>query len=360
VFGGTAHAVDDGGAMVIEQPPIFECPWLALVGITNYYFAKSIASIAYRIPLKLCRKSGAATSAQTIEAINVHYMHNIGVRNSTLLCLITLLFAACQKDAPATLVKEHWRVITIAPSTAANMQALGLSSAMVGVSEWCPVGTFQGLSRVGSLGAPSLERIAELNPNIVIVQGRQDVLEKYCQQNGVFFKSFTTDSLESWRQEINWLGDAFDCQDRAASLVKNFDEQLTKLNPNHLSKPCLLVASRKNFDVADLLVAARQSFLNELLVAAGGSNVVADDTDYVYLQEELLPELNPHIIFELHESEAATRSLTIWQKSFEDITAVGDNQVYSIFNPQALMPGPNMIETARIMSEIIQLQKPVQ
>jgi iron complex transport system substrate-binding protein len=287
-------------------------------------------------------------------------MHNIGVRNSTLLCLITLLFAACQKDAPATLVKEHWRVITIAPSTAANMQALGLSSAMVGVSEWCPVGTFQGLSRVGSLGAPSLERIAELNPNIVIVQGRQDVLEKYCQQNGVFFKSFTTDSLESWRQEINWLGDAFDCQDRAASLVKNFDEQLTKLNPNHLSKPCLLVASRKNFDVADLLVAARQSFLNELLVAAGGSNVVADDTDYVYLQEELLPELNPHIIFELHESEAATRSLTIWQKSFENITAVGDNQVYSIFNPQALMPGPNMIETARIMSEIIQLQKPVQ
>jgi iron complex transport system substrate-binding protein len=287
-------------------------------------------------------------------------MHNIGVRNSTLLCLITLLFAACQKDAPATLVKEHWRVITIAPSTAANMQALGLSSAMVGVSEWCPVGTFQGLPRVGSLGAPSLERIAELNPNIVIVQGRQDVLEKYCQQNGVFFKSFTTDSLESWRQEINWLGDAFDCQDRAASLVKNFDEQLTKLNPNHLSKPCLLVASRKNFDVADLLVAARQSFLNELLVAAGGSNVVADDTDYVYLQEELLPELNPHIIFELHESEAATRSLTIWQKSFENITAVGDNQVYSIFNPQALMPGPNMIETARIMSEIIQLQKPVQ
>jgi iron complex transport system substrate-binding protein len=287
-------------------------------------------------------------------------MHNIGVRNSTLLCLITLLFAACQKDAPATLVKEHWRVITIAPSTAANMQALGLSSAMVGVSEWCPVGTFQGLSRVGSLGAPSLERIAELNPNIVIVQGRQDVLEKYCQQNGVFFKSFTTDSLESWRQEINWLGDAFDCQDRAASLVKNFDEQLTKLNPNHLSKPCLLVASRKNFDVADLLVAARQSFLNELLVAAGGSNVVADDTDYVYLQEELLPELNPHIIFELHESEAATRALTVWQKSFENITAVGDNQVYSIFNPQALMPGPNMIETARIMSEIIQLQKPVQ
>ena len=285
-------------------------------------------------------------------------MHNIEVRDSTLLCLITLLFATCQKDMPATLVKENWRVITIAPSTAANMQALGLSNVMVGVSEWCPVDAFRGLPRIGGLGAPSLERIAELNPNVVIVQGRQDVLEKYCQQNGVFFKSFSTDSLESWRQEIDWLGDAFDCQDHAASLVKDFDEQLTKLNPNHLSKPCLLVASRKNFDVADLLVAARQSFLNELLVAAGGSNVVADDTDYVYLQEELLPELNPHIIFELHESETATRTLTIWQKYFANIDAVSDNQVYSIFKPQALMPGPNMIETARIMSEIIQRQKP--
>ena len=287
-------------------------------------------------------------------------MHNIEVRDSTLLCLITLLFAACQKDVPATLVKENWRVITIAPSTAANMQALGLSNAIVGVSEWCPVDTFQDLPRVGGLGAPSLERIAELNPNVVIVQGRQDVLEKYCQQNGVFFKSFTTDSLESWRQEMDWLGAAFDCQDNAANLVKKFDGQLAKLNPNHLSKPCLLVASRKNFDVADLLVAAQQSFLNELLVAAGGTNVVAEDTDYVYLQEELLPELNPHIIFELHESETKTRALTIWQKYFGNITAVGDNQVYNIFNPQALMPGPNMIETARTMSEIIQRQKLVQ
>ena len=231
---------------------------------------------------------------------------------------------------------------------------------MVGVSEWCPVGTFQDLPRVGGLGAPSLERISELNPNVVIVQGRQDVLEKYCQQNGVFFKSFTTDSLESWRQEMDWLGATFDCQDSAANLVKKFDGQLAKLNPNHLSKPCLLVASRKTFDVADLLVAAQQSFLNELLVAAGGINVMAEDTDYVYLQEELLPELNPHIIFEFHESETETRALTIWQKYFVNITAVGDNQVYSIFNPQALMPGPNMIETARTMSEIIQQQKLVQ
>ena len=285
-------------------------------------------------------------------------MHNIEVRDSTLLCLITLLFTTCQKDVPATLAKDGWRVITIAPSTAANMQALGLSGVMIGVSEWCPVDAFLDLPRIGGLGAPSLERISELNPNVVIVQGRQDILEKYCQQNGVFFKSFATDSLESWRQEIDWLGGAFDCQDAAVNLVQSFDEQLAKLNPNHLSKPCLLVASRKNFDVADLLVAAQQSFLNELLIAAGGINVVADDTDYVYLQEELLPELNPHIIFELHESEAATRALTIWQKSFASVDAVSDNQVYSIFEPQALMPGPNMIQTARIMSEIIQRQKP--
>ena len=117
--------------MVIEQPAVFKCSWLALVGVTDYYLAKSIASIMHRIPLKFCRKSGAATSTQTIEAINVHYMHNIEVRDSTLLCLITLLFATCQKEVPATLVKENWRVITIAPSTAANIQALGVSNIMI-------------------------------------------------------------------------------------------------------------------------------------------------------------------------------------------------------------------------------------
>jgi iron complex transport system substrate-binding protein len=250
-------------------------------------------------------------------------------------------------------------VITIAPSTAANIHALGAGDVIVGVSEWCPVGAFRDLPRVGGLGSPSLERIAELNPNVIIVQGRHDALEKYCQQKGVFFKSFATDSVGSWLQEVTWLGDAFDCQGRAANLVQEFNDQLAKLNPRHLSKPCLLVASRKNFDVADLLVAAQRSFLNDLLAAAGGVNAITDNTDYVYLQEELLLELNPHIIFELHESEAEISPLTIWQKAFGDIDAVANSQVYCIFTPQSLMPGPNMIETAQRMSEIIQRQKPV-
>jgi iron complex transport system substrate-binding protein len=282
------------------------------------------------------------------------------VRNSTLLCLIPLLFAACQKDVLPALVKEGWRVITIAPSTAANIQALGMGSLVVGVSDWCAVDDYSDLPRIGGLGSPSLERISELQPNVVIVQGRHAVLEKYCRQNGIYFMSFTTDSLDAWRQEIRWLGDAFNCSEKANSLINDFGQQLQALGDDEWRPRCLLVAGRKSNQVADLLVAAQQSFLTELLEAAGGINVLADDDDYIYLQEELLPELNPQIIFELHFAEASKPPLDIWEMTFPHIDAVDNGRIYNLFNPQVLMPGPNMVKTAQAMSDIIQRQKPVQ
>ena len=194
----------------------------------------------------------------------------------------------------------------------------------------------------------------------MLVQGRQDVLQKYCAQNNIYFKSFTTDSLSEWRNEINWLGGAFKCKDRAITLLQNFKTELAKLKNTSPFVDCLLVVSRKNNDVANLLIAADNGFLSDLLQAVGGRNVVAGSDNYIYLQEELLLELNPQVIFELHEAEKAPMDLKAWQQSFSTVAAVKNAQVHNIFRPQALMPSYQMLETARLMSEIIQQQTPVQ
>lgn len=279
------------------------------------------------------------------------------MRIFTLLCLGAVLFAACQKKLPAPLPESDWRIVTIAPSTADNISALGLEKLVVGVSEWCSVEEFSALPRIGGLGSPSLERISELNPNMVLVQGRQDVLQKYCLQNDIFFKSFNTDSINAWRQEINWLGQALDCGIKADGVLNAFDKDLQDLAHNGDPIDCLLVVSRKSFQVADLLVAANASFLSELLSAAGGRNVLDEDDNYIFLQEELLPQLNPQIIFELHAAEGNASALGIWQDSFAGIDAVKDHAVHNIFREQALMPSSSMIETARLMAQIIQQRR---
>jgi iron complex transport system substrate-binding protein len=287
-------------------------------------------------------------------------MHNIYVRFSAPLALITLLLFGCQKEVVVAFPSAKLRVVTIAPSTAANLSALGCGDSVVGVSEWCAVDEFSPLPRIGDLGSPSLERIAEIRPNVVLVQGRQDVLKKYCDQNSIFFKSFNTDSVSGWRNEVLWLGMHFNQKQRAAALVEQFDKDLADIPSSGLKPKCLMVLSRKNHQIADLLVAAQHSFLSELLVAAGGTNVITDKSDYVYLQEELLPQLNPQFIFELHFVDGEKSAVEDWLNNFSSLEAVRGRQVHNVFSPQALMPGPKMIETVRLLSEIIRQQKPVQ
>lgn len=282
------------------------------------------------------------------------------MRIFTLLCLGAVLFTACQKELPAPLPVSGWRIVTIAPSTADNISALGRGELVIGVSEWCAVEEFSELPRIGGLGSPSLERILELNPNMVLVQGRQDVLQKYCSQNNIFFKSFNTDSISDWRQEIEWLGQALQCTEQANHLLNSFDKSLDALGNSGEAVDCLLVVGRRNFQVADLLIAGKASFLSELLSAVGGRNVVNEESNYIFLQEELLPELNPKIIFELHAAEENASALDIWQDSFSGLDAVKGHEVHSLFRAQALMPSSKMIETARLMSQIIQQQKLVQ
>ncbi|MDP6962755.1 MAG: ABC transporter substrate-binding protein [Planctomycetota bacterium] len=272
---------------------------------------------------------------------------------------MTVLLLNCQKTSHANFPTANWRIITIGPSTAANLYSLGLSDNIVAVSEWCSVPQFDELPRIGALGSPSLERIAELQPNVVLVQGRQDQLEQYCLQNQVFFHSFNTDTIQGWREEMSWLGSTFGLQQSAESIVDDFEEQLSQLNPGSKKATALLVLSRRAGAVSDLLVAAQGSFLSELLESVGGINVIRDQQDYIYLQEELLLELNPDLILELQQPNLNEDILKVWRNNFATVNAVRDGAVVNIFTPQSLMPGPEMLRTAQDISKLIQ-QMPVQ
>ena len=147
------------------------------------------------------------------------------------------------------------------------------------------------------------------------------------------------------------LGNIFNKNEEALNLIATLSKNFPRRDLNKNAPTCLIVASRREYEIGDLLVAGRSSFLSEIVERVGGVNIVKDDSDYIYLQSELLPELDPDIIIELHATEVAQEAVkNLWKKSFPKLRA----KLKIISNENVLMPGSNIMESASLLKQAIQ------
>ena len=275
------------------------------------------------------------------------------------LVLLLALAAACAGggDAgPAPLPETPpERVVVLGPSTAANLEALGLFDRVAAVSDWCAVPAAAGRPRVGGQLDPDLEAIAALGPDLLLTQGRIPVLEDWCRRNGIPLHAFKTQGWEDWEEEVFFLGRLFGRPGRAADLVQEARAELALVSLEAVSPPrrALLVASRDPSAIRGLLVAGGGSFLQPLLEHAGGLNVFGDDPrDWFDLDEETLVRAAPEVILEFHPGgevdEAAL--LATWKDAFPELPAVRAGRVRALTGKDLLHPGPNMPHTAAVLA----------
>lgn len=248
--------------------------------------------------------------------------------------------------------------MVIGPGTEANLFALGLGAHVVGVSDFCTVPEAAALRRVGGLANPNLERVAALQPDLVLVQGDIPLLRDWCQASGVEFQAFGTDSVAGWRDEVRWIGNKFGIIAESSELLERANLALTILESGavHRDRPrVLLIVSRRPDEASGLLAAGPSSFLSELLFIAGGSNVLAEARmAYVDVNEESLIRLDPEVIVEFWpEGEPAADPLTLWRRAFPSLSAVREGRIGLIHNPDALIPGPSMPETAGAIAALL-------
>lgn len=277
--------------------------------------------------------------------------------------LAALILAGCGGEgAPgpgagtATPNAPPTRIVVIGPATAENVFALGAGARLAGVSDWCVAPEAADLPRVGGLSDPNLERIARLQPDLVLAQGRIEKVESWCALQGVPFHSFLTDSWAGWEEETRALGRLLDLAGPAEALIAGRAAALAALraeSPPDAARPSvLIVISRRAEDASGLVVAGGASFLSELVEAAGGRNLCADSPrDYFDLGEEALLKDEPDFVFEIQPP--AGNSLAAWQRSFPELAAVKAGRVFAFAQDFIALPGPRMVETARLFRQRI-------
>lgn len=204
------------------------------------------------------------------------------------------------------------KVISLAPSNTELLFSLGAGQSLIGVSTYCDFPPqAQRIEKAGSFVSVNMERMSRLKPDMVVLVKGQESIGSLLKHKGFKTIILSNDRLSQIPTNIITLGQLTGKENQAKALAQEFNssiEALKKIIAKSASKPRVFFCVWPE----PLLTVGTDSFLNELIVTAGGVNIVNQSTKgYPHYSLEKLVLANPEVIifpFEAIESHLPTKT----------------------------------------------------
>lgn len=186
------------------------------------------------------------------------------------------------------------RIISLVPSQTELLFYLGLDEEIVGITKFCihPTEQFQKKPRVGGTKQLKLERIDQLQPDLIIAnkeENDQSQIEALAEKYPVWISDIYT--LEDALEMISQLGQFINKKKEAAVLVNKIQEAFDALKKPRILPKVAYFIWRKPW-----MVAANNTFINHLLQRAGFDNVFAHLNRYPVIRPEQLARTAPEVL----------------------------------------------------------------
>lgn len=188
------------------------------------------------------------------------------------------------------------RIISLVPSQTELLADLGLDNQVVGITKFCihPSEWFQHKTRIGGTKTLNFEKIAALNPDLIIgnkEENEQEQIEKLAVTYPVWMSDIT--HLQDAVAMIRDIGQLCDRPEPAQKLVSVIEKEFQAIAG--LSAAALITAVyliwRKPY-----LAVGGGTFINNMLTHAGFLNVLDKQSRYPEITNAALAELNPAVI----------------------------------------------------------------
>ncbi len=251
-------------------------------------------------------------------------------------------------------------IVVLAPSALGIIDALGAMELVVEVDSWSvsehdPLA--EGFEGAGDAFGPNVERIAELNPDILIAPtgGPEDDFGKISELGIEIYRVINVQGIEGVYDEIVNISKIIGFGDKGEELVnelrKQVDEiynQVKDLSDEQQPRVFLEINSEP------LMSIGYDTYTNDLIEKAGGINIVAEDnlTGWPEYSVERLIEKNPDIII-APASLAADPSIITGEQRFASIDAVKNGRVYIIPDDSIYQPNQNLIKGLQMLAKAI-------
>lgn len=302
------------------------------------------------------------------------------LRNTLLLLLCLFPSFLWAKDSQHRACE---RIVSLAPSITDTLDALGLSTKIVGFTRYCELPKTTFLSNqpeiIGGYLDINLEKIIAVDPDIIFNIDSSSISNTLALKKFNFnVVTFPQNNLKDIENSVLAIADACGIPEKGNILVQKFQQDLNHLR-NKITQQILKnenkQKSEKNIKKRILILygydqtkngisgayGAGPSFHADLLELLGAQNAYEGKLPAPLLSQESILEINPDIIFILkndatsdaHFSELKYQKIEPDWGILNQITALKKNQVYEIIGRDSFMPSIRISHLAKILADLI-------
>jgi len=252
------------------------------------------------------------------------------------------------------------RIVSIVPAVTEMLFAIGAGPQVVGVSSFDHFpAAVEALPRVGGLIDPDVEHILTLAPDLVIVYGPKSDLAARLSRAKIATYAYENGNLANVTATIRALGEQLGRKTEAEAEATRIERGLAAIRARVAGQPryrTLLIFGREPGNLRGVYASGGFGFLHDLLEVAGGDDVFADvNRENVQISTEQMLARAPEAIIELHEARppqwlAAERR--VWSQ-LPGLPAVKNDRVYLLASAMLTIPGPRVVEVAKMMADAL-------
>ncbi|MBW8182539.1 cobalamin-binding protein [Shewanella nanhaiensis] len=240
-----------------------------------------------------------------------------------MLLLIVFLPISIVVAAPAK------RVIALSPHSVEMLYAIGAGETIVATTDHAdfPEAALD-IPRIGGYHGVQIERVIELNPDLVLVWGSGNKAEDIERIKSLGFKVFNSDpkTLEAVADELKALGELTGNRAQAGRVGDEYLAQLAKLRKDNLAKQKVKVFYQ--LWSTPLMTVAKNSWIQQIIDVCHGDNVYIDAaSDYPQVSLESVLLKMPQVIL---QSQDEGNVLGVDWSKWQEIPAVKQQHIYQL------------------------------
>ncbi|MEA3423409.1 MAG: ABC transporter substrate-binding protein [Bacillota bacterium] len=247
-------------------------------------------------------------------------------------------------DREITIESEPMRVVSMAPSISETIYYLDAFEKLVGRTEYCDFPEkIQGIDTAGSLMEPNIEKIVDLNPDIVIASTHfpKDAVETL-EGLGIKVAVFVPEeSFDGVYDTITVVGKVLDKETEAKEQVEAMKQMVDEVasRVKELEKKTVYYAI--GFGEYGDYTAGGDTFISEMIELAGGENIASDVSGWSYSLEKIIDN-DPEVVviskyYGMKESFEAA-------EGYKELEAVKNGKLIAIDNNKIDRQGPRLAE----------------
>ncbi|MCL6100127.1 MAG: cobalamin-binding protein [Bacteroidetes bacterium] len=251
--------------------------------------------------------------------------------------------------------KPPQRIITLAPNLTEMIYDLGLGNNLVGNTTYCDYpAAARNVDKVGDMLTFNFEKIVTLKPDIVFITVEGNTKETYDKFRELGIKIFVSNprNFTGIKKTYLDLGKIFGIEEKAKRKVTGWDSLVTKLSTEsknyHEGSAMFLI------DTKPVMLAGKNTFINEYLEICGLKNIAADSPlNYpMFSREEILRRNPDYIIYPEGNNEDFSRVLKIYPE-WKNLKAVKNHHVLFVDRNLFTRPGPRFVQAVGILFNLL-------